>query len=235
MRGDGAPARDPAPRAGVGAVGAGGARRAAARRSCSSRRRPRPRPRSRWIGDAGLVPPVALLGYVVDQPHRAAFAPLASFSPEWQAVRWANAARRAGRGDRPAAGHTRSPRGADELDGRPDRRRRAARPARRARRGGRRARRRAVVGRRHRAPRRGARRRSTPSPRRWPRCATGTRAVALARSAARRTCAGRSAPRCKAGHEHDRRRVRRVARAGARRRRATRRRPTPPRCAGCRR
>jgi hypothetical protein len=43
-----------------------------------------------WIGDEHLVPPVALLGHVVDQPHRAAFAPLASFSPEWQAVGWAN-------------------------------------------------------------------------------------------------------------------------------------------------
>ena len=43
-----------------------------------------------WIGDEQLEPPVALLGYVVDQPHRAAFAPLASFSPEWQAVAWAN-------------------------------------------------------------------------------------------------------------------------------------------------
>lgn len=43
-----------------------------------------------WIGDPGLVPPVALLGYVAAQPDRAAFAPLATFSPEWQAVRWAN-------------------------------------------------------------------------------------------------------------------------------------------------
>ena len=43
-----------------------------------------------WIGDAGLEPPVALLGHVVDDPRRAAFAPLASFSPEWQAIRWAN-------------------------------------------------------------------------------------------------------------------------------------------------
>ena len=42
----------------------------------------------RWIADAGLVPPVALLGYVVAQPERAVFAPLAEFSPEWQAVRW---------------------------------------------------------------------------------------------------------------------------------------------------
>ena len=43
-----------------------------------------------WIGEAGLVPPVALLGYVVTHPERAVFAPLASFSPEWQAVSWAH-------------------------------------------------------------------------------------------------------------------------------------------------
>jgi hypothetical protein len=43
----------------------------------------------KWVG-AGLEPPVALLGYVVDRPHRAVFAPLATFSPEWQAVAWAN-------------------------------------------------------------------------------------------------------------------------------------------------
>lgn len=43
-----------------------------------------------WIGDDGLVPPVALLGHVVAEPARAAFMPLATFSPEWQAVRWAN-------------------------------------------------------------------------------------------------------------------------------------------------
>jgi len=43
-----------------------------------------------WIGELGLDPPVALLGHVVDDPRRAVFAPLASFSPEWQAVRWAN-------------------------------------------------------------------------------------------------------------------------------------------------
>ena len=43
-----------------------------------------------WIGNPGLVPPVALLGYVVDAPARAAFAPFGSFSPEWQAVSWAN-------------------------------------------------------------------------------------------------------------------------------------------------
>jgi hypothetical protein len=48
-------------------------------------------PALRWVGDPGLVPPVALLGYVVDRPHRAVFAPLASFSPEWQAIAWAHA------------------------------------------------------------------------------------------------------------------------------------------------
>src|SRR5262245_49717620 len=46
-------------------------------------------PALRWIGDPELTPPVALLGYAVDQPERAVFAPLASFSPEWQAVAWA--------------------------------------------------------------------------------------------------------------------------------------------------
>ena len=43
-----------------------------------------------WIGRHGLVPPVALLGYAVASPERAKFAPLASFSPEWQAAAWAN-------------------------------------------------------------------------------------------------------------------------------------------------
>jgi hypothetical protein len=43
----------------------------------------------RWVGRPGLVPPVALLGYSVSELERAVFAPLASFSPEWQAVSWA--------------------------------------------------------------------------------------------------------------------------------------------------
>ena len=43
-----------------------------------------------WVGDPGLEPPVALLGHVLDDPRRAVFAPLAVFSPEWQAIRWAN-------------------------------------------------------------------------------------------------------------------------------------------------
>jgi hypothetical protein len=39
--------------------------------------------------DPGLVPPVAGLVYVVDAPRRAAFYPLALFSPEWAALQWA--------------------------------------------------------------------------------------------------------------------------------------------------
>ena len=44
----------------------------------------------RWVGEPGLEPPVALLTYVPAEPGRAAFAPFATFSPEWQAIRWAN-------------------------------------------------------------------------------------------------------------------------------------------------
>ena len=36
-----------------------------------------------------LIPPVALLGYLPSDVSRAAFWPLADFSPEWQAARWA--------------------------------------------------------------------------------------------------------------------------------------------------
>jgi hypothetical protein len=39
--------------------------------------------------DPGMAPPVAALIYAVDQPHLASFYPLASFSPEWVALRWA--------------------------------------------------------------------------------------------------------------------------------------------------
>ncbi|ANW18547.1 DUF5682 family protein [Streptomyces clavuligerus] len=39
--------------------------------------------------DEGMRPPVALLAHVVDDPRRAAFWPLAEFSPEWVAIRWA--------------------------------------------------------------------------------------------------------------------------------------------------
>ncbi|MFI8002025.1 DUF5682 family protein [Streptomyces sp. NPDC086010] len=39
--------------------------------------------------DDGMRPPVALLAHAVDDPGRAAFWPLADFSPEWVAIRWA--------------------------------------------------------------------------------------------------------------------------------------------------
>ncbi|MFI6963768.1 DUF5682 family protein [Streptomyces sp. NPDC050255] len=39
--------------------------------------------------DEQMRPPVALLAHAVDDPGRAAFWPLASFSPEWVAIRWA--------------------------------------------------------------------------------------------------------------------------------------------------
>lgn len=38
---------------------------------------------------AEMVPPVALLVYVADEPAKAAFYPFAEFSPEWQALRYA--------------------------------------------------------------------------------------------------------------------------------------------------
>jgi hypothetical protein len=39
--------------------------------------------------DPAMVPPVALLAYLADQPRRSAFWPFAVFSPEWQALSWA--------------------------------------------------------------------------------------------------------------------------------------------------
>lgn len=41
--------------------------------------------------DPGMRPPVALLAHAADDPGRAAFWPLAGFSPEWAAIRWAQA------------------------------------------------------------------------------------------------------------------------------------------------
>ena len=41
------------------------------------------------IAHAEIVPPVALLVYAPDAPRQAAFYPFASFSPEWQALRFA--------------------------------------------------------------------------------------------------------------------------------------------------
>lgn len=42
-----------------------------------------------FVNDPDLVPPVALLAYAPEAPGRASFWPFASFSPEWQALRWA--------------------------------------------------------------------------------------------------------------------------------------------------
>lgn len=42
-----------------------------------------------YVAAEGMAPPVALLAYVPDTPARAAFWPLAVFSPEWQALRYA--------------------------------------------------------------------------------------------------------------------------------------------------
>ncbi|PKN54462.1 MAG: hypothetical protein CVU56_26465 [Deltaproteobacteria bacterium HGW-Deltaproteobacteria-14] len=42
--------------------------------------------------DPEMVPPVALLVYLKEAPGRAVFYPFTSFSPEWQALRWALAA-----------------------------------------------------------------------------------------------------------------------------------------------
>ena len=61
-----------------------------------------------WIGHPGLVPPVALLGYAIERPERAVFAPFAGFSPEWQAVSWAGEHGVAVHGHRPPAGLLRS-------------------------------------------------------------------------------------------------------------------------------
>ncbi|UNZ21756.1 hypothetical protein HC362_12240 [Streptomyces sp. 891-h] len=40
-------------------------------------------------GSEEMVPPVALLAHAVNEPGKAAFWPLAEFSPEWVALRWA--------------------------------------------------------------------------------------------------------------------------------------------------
>ena len=46
-----------------------------------------------FADDPELVPPVAGLVYAVDEPRQATFYPLASFSPEWVALSWAQAHR----------------------------------------------------------------------------------------------------------------------------------------------
>lgn len=44
-----------------------------------------------WIGNKQLKPPVAVLGYQIDNPQQATFYPFAEFSPEYQAIQYANA------------------------------------------------------------------------------------------------------------------------------------------------
>jgi hypothetical protein len=46
------------------------------------------------VGGPDMVPPVAGLVYCLDEPRRSSFYPLADFSPEWVALRWALAADR---------------------------------------------------------------------------------------------------------------------------------------------
>jgi hypothetical protein len=41
------------------------------------------------VSEPGMVPPVAALIYAAEQPRLATFYPLASYSPEWVAIRWA--------------------------------------------------------------------------------------------------------------------------------------------------
>ena len=56
---------------------------------CWSRARRSSTRSSRWSADPEMVPPVAALIYAADQPRLASFYPLADFSPEWVAIRWA--------------------------------------------------------------------------------------------------------------------------------------------------
>lgn len=42
-----------------------------------------------FAADPAMVPPVAGLVYAIDEPWRATFYPMAQFSPEWVALRWA--------------------------------------------------------------------------------------------------------------------------------------------------
>ena len=44
-----------------------------------------------FVLDEAMAPPVALLGYCPDEPRLAVYHPFATFSPEWQALRWAAA------------------------------------------------------------------------------------------------------------------------------------------------
>ncbi|MGF4042134.1 DUF5682 family protein [Paenarthrobacter nitroguajacolicus] len=66
------------------------------------------------VTDPDMVPPVAGLIYAVDEPRLASFYPMAGFSPEWVAIRWALTAGKSVRAiDLPAA-HTFALRVAEE-------------------------------------------------------------------------------------------------------------------------
>ena len=82
-------ARGAAPRSGLRARGAGRARACARPRPCSIEGPPEADALVALAADEGMRPPVALLAHVVDEPGRSAFWPLAEFSPEWVAIRWA--------------------------------------------------------------------------------------------------------------------------------------------------
>ncbi|NQX39280.1 hypothetical protein SAMN05421820_102348 [Pedobacter steynii] len=43
-----------------------------------------------WVAHQELIPPVALLCYQPDDPQQSVFYPFAEFSPEWQAIKYAN-------------------------------------------------------------------------------------------------------------------------------------------------
>ncbi len=45
---------------------------------------------TQYIANEELVPPVAVLGYNIDNPQQATFYPFAAFSPEWQAIKYAH-------------------------------------------------------------------------------------------------------------------------------------------------
>ena len=71
------------------------------------------------LSDPEMVPPVAGLIYAADEPRLASFYPMASFSPEWVAIRWALSTGAQVRAiDLPAA-HTFALRLADEAAGPP--------------------------------------------------------------------------------------------------------------------
>src|SRR4051812_7706710 len=47
-----------------------------------------------WAAHDGMQPPVAMLAHCPEEPELAVFYPMAEFSPEWQAIRFALARQR---------------------------------------------------------------------------------------------------------------------------------------------